>query len=399
MIIIIIIIHSDFIYGRDGNALTTKAKISGLLAALCIALLAWPASMMAAADLADGTYTANYLILKAENDSVSMANDYWEKPATVTIKDGKATVRVTINHSFWVTEFKVPGSGGSFVNTKVVSSNKKADTRLVEFPADITEPILSKIHVTVEEIDYDHDYTIRFVFEHDSFKLVKGAAPAQTAATKPSTAATTKPTATAEPATVPAAKPTTTEPIATAEPAQSGGLTGSGAGSTEQSATGVKPASGSSAAAQPAAAPTDSGSAAELLPSATATTAAGEDGTGESSASPASGQDGTENSETGEGEADQVAGDAEGEESAEGGDVQSKGGDATENGDTAGGGDVQLADGDVPGGEAVTTLAAGESTEAPAEEKGGSGLAWWTPIAAVLVLGAGAFYIWKRKVR
>ncbi|GBG07844.1 hypothetical protein PAT3040_02407, partial [Paenibacillus agaridevorans] len=59
----------------------------------------------------------------------------------------------------------------------------------------------------------------------------------------------------------------------------------------------------------------------------------------------------------------------------------------------------QRGDGDVPGGEAVTTLAAGELTEAPAEEKGGSGLVWWTPIAAVLVLGAGAFYVWKRKVR
>ncbi|QNK60481.1 heme uptake protein IsdC [Paenibacillus sp. PAMC21692] len=355
--------------------------------------------MMAAGDLADGTYTADYLILKAENDSVSMANDYWEKPATVTIKDGKATVRVTINHSFWVTEFKVPGSGGAFVNTKVVSSNKKADTRLVEFPADITKPILSKIHVTVEEIDYDHDYTIRFVFDHDSFKLVKGAAPAQTAATKPSNAATTKPTATAEPATVPAAKPTTTEPIATAEPAQSNGLTGSGSGSSGQSATGVKLASGSSAAAQPAAAPTDSDSAVEPPPSATATTAAGEGGTEESSASPASGRDDTDSGENGEGAAEQGAGAAEVEESAAEGDLQSKGGDATESGDKAGDGDVQLADGDVPGGEAVTALAAGETTEAPVEEKGGSGLVWWTPIAAVLVLGAGAFFIWKRKVR
>lgn len=353
MIIIIIITYSDFIYGRDGNALTTKAKISGLLASLWITLLAWPASMMAAEDLADGTYTANYLILKAENDSVSMANDYWEKPATVMIKDGKATVRVTINHSFWVTEFKVPGSGGSFVNTKVVSSNKKADTRLVEFPADITEPILSKIHVTVEEIDYDHDYTIRFVFDHDSFKLVKAAAPAATATAKP----------TEQPATATAKPAATTKPTATAEPAQGDQPSGAGSASAGEAAAGGAAASEASAAAQPTATPKASESA-SAEPSAAATAAPSEVGD-EPTASPAAEQ-----------------GEAEG-------------GNAGE----AISGDVQLVDGDVPGGEAVTTLAAGESTEAPAEEKGGRGLVWWTPIAAVLILGAGAFYIWKRKVR
>ncbi|MGQ0419112.1 NEAT domain-containing protein [Bacillus sp. HC-Mk] len=34
----------------------------------------------ASAKLADGTYDINYVIQKAENDSASMANDYFEKP-------------------------------------------------------------------------------------------------------------------------------------------------------------------------------------------------------------------------------------------------------------------------------------------------------------------------------
>ncbi|MDF2837762.1 MAG: NEAr transporter [Paenibacillus sp.] len=343
-------------------------KISGILAALWIALLVWPAGAMAAGDLADGTYTADYLILKAENDSVSMANDYWEKPATVTIKDGKAKVRVKINHSFWVTEFKVPGSGGAFVDTKVISSNKKADTRLVEFSADITKPMLSKIHVTVEEIDYDHDYTIRFVFDEDSFKLVKGATPAATA--KPTEKPSEKPT------TAPIAKPAATE-----QPAQDGARNADSAGG---SATGGQPAGEASASVQPTTTPKVSETA-TTPPSGTATTAPAE-GSAEPSISPMTEQ------EQGKG-ASGDAGVPAAEEAGEAGASES-----------AKDGEARLAAAGAEGGEDMPALAAGETAgETAAEttgESGGSGLMWWTPIAAVLILAAGGFYIWRsRKAR
>ncbi|MCR8844937.1 NEAT domain-containing protein [Paenibacillus sp. SC116] len=149
-----------------------RTAAAGILAALWIWTMILPGSAYAATKLDNGTYTADYVVLQAENDNVSIANDYWEKPATVVINDGKATVRMTINHSKWVTEFKIP-SNGSHVNTKLIESNTKADTRLVEFEADVTNPIISKIHVTVPEIDYDHDYTIRIVFDMKSFKELK----------------------------------------------------------------------------------------------------------------------------------------------------------------------------------------------------------------------------------
>jgi heme uptake protein IsdC len=182
-----------------------------------------PAQAQAASQLADGTYTADYLVLKAEDDSVSMANDYWEKPATVTMSGGKASIRLTINHSAWVTEFKVP-SGGGYADTRVVSSSKSKDTRLVEFGSDdIGKPIVAQIHVTVEEIDYDHDYTIRIVFKEDSFKLIKGAnagaAPAKTAGEATATAS-------AAPNAVSTAAPTSApvkneEPSVTTKPSRS----------------------------------------------------------------------------------------------------------------------------------------------------------------------------------
>jgi heme uptake protein IsdC len=335
-----------------------RTKISGLLAALWIVLLLLPANLYAAGEIADGTYTADYLILQAENDSVSMANDYWEKPAKVTIKDGKATVRVTINHSFWVTEFKVPGSGGGYVDTKLISSNKKADTRLVEFTADITKPIVSKIHVTVEDIDYDHDYTIRFVFDQESFKLVKGAEPAETQ--KP----TAKPTA--KPTTAPTST-STEKPAVTGEPA---------AEKPEQSS---KPERTTKASDQ-----------STTVPSATAkpsqTEEAAPSSTGETTANKAAVEAEPSPAE------EQVPAD-KGEAGIEAENTTDEAGEAESSFDS----EAQLADASAEEGESVQALAAGDAADGPEADSGSKSFKWWTPLGAVLILIVGAIYIWRRR--
>lgn len=139
------------------------------MAAFLLALML-PFSNAQAAALKDGTYSVNYTVLKAEGNAVSMANDYWLKPAKVIAKNGNLTVQMTIKNSSWVTEFKVPGNGG-YVDTTVLSTNKKANTRLVQFQAQsLSKPIKSKIHVTVKSADYDHDYTIQLKFDESSMK-------------------------------------------------------------------------------------------------------------------------------------------------------------------------------------------------------------------------------------
>ncbi|MEI7025794.1 heme uptake protein IsdC [Paenibacillus sp. y28] len=139
-------------------------------------------SAFAADTLSDGTYTLNYTVLKAENDSVSMANDYWEKPARIVVKNGEMTMQMRVNHSKWVTVFKVESNGG-FVDTKVIGTDEAEDTRDVEFGIkDISRPLVSKIHVTVKDIEYDHDYTIRFNFDTKSLKPISGGAAGQPAA-------------------------------------------------------------------------------------------------------------------------------------------------------------------------------------------------------------------------
>ncbi|HHP5738524.1 MULTISPECIES: heme uptake protein IsdC [Bacillus] len=118
-----------------------------------------------AAQLADGTYDINYVIQKAENDSASMANDYFEKPAKLIVKNGEMRVQIPMNHSAWITEFKAP-ENGNFVDAKVVSKDEAADKRTVEFKIDdLSKPLGVKIHVVVPSANYDHHYTIRFAFD------------------------------------------------------------------------------------------------------------------------------------------------------------------------------------------------------------------------------------------
>jgi len=127
----------------------------------------------ASSGLANGTYTLKYDVLKAENNSVSMANDYFEKPAKLYVKNGKMTMQVQLNHSEWTTQFKVKYKG-KITDTKVIQSNSKKDTRIVQFPiADIKNPIVSKIHVTVSSYNYDHDYTIRLALDQKSLKAIR----------------------------------------------------------------------------------------------------------------------------------------------------------------------------------------------------------------------------------
>ncbi|GKU76755.1 heme uptake protein IsdC [Paenibacillus sp. L3-i20] len=369
-----------------------QIMLCSMLAVLWLSMLIAPGIATAATKLADGTYTADYLILKAENDSVSMANDYWEKPATVTIKDGKAKIRVTINHSFWVTDFKVPGDGG-YVDTKVISSNKKADTRIVEFEADIAEPIISKIHVTVAEIDYDHDYTIRFAFDQESFELVKGASKDKPKAKTEKPKATNTPTKTKPEKTNPektnpktavkteAVKSTstdaevaatvgtkavksdeTTKPVTVASEATTGSTIEKEAStsSSEKEETVVAGATGTGAetVVEPSAQVNSTAEQKETQPSTKPATDESKD------------EDRTKKTET----VDATSGTEQGEAAT---------GETKESVDLA----------------AVKTLSASGDNSALSDEKSSSGMNWWTPIAAILLLAVGAVFIWRRKTK
>ena len=127
------------------------------------------------AEIADGTYSVNYQILQAENDSVSMANDYFEKPATLFVENGVKYIQFTINHSEWIKELQAP-QGGSFVDVNVISENQDADKRVVKFKVeeDLSKPLEMKMHVLIESMNpvYDHKYTVRYDFDIDNKQAV-----------------------------------------------------------------------------------------------------------------------------------------------------------------------------------------------------------------------------------
>ncbi|WP_141502545.1 heme uptake protein IsdC [Paenibacillus luteus] len=226
-------------------------KLSFLIGFCALLVILFTVPAVHAAEVEDGTYTIDYVIKKAEDESASMANDYWEKPAKVIVENGKITIQVVVNHSKWVTEFKIPDGSGGYANTKVISSNKAEDSRVTQFSVpDLSSTMLSKIHVTVPDIDYDHDYTIRFDFDQKSMKLVSKPAvkeekPAATAAPTQAPKATVAPKATQAPAegtkqgaatAAPTSKPAQT---AAASPAVEAGKATDQPAPTEASSTGT----------------------------------------------------------------------------------------------------------------------------------------------------------------
>ncbi|GAE31053.1 heme uptake protein IsdC [Alkalihalobacillus hemicellulosilyticus] len=145
--------------------LLEKISMKLLLLFTFFALLMMPIQVFASPDLEDGTYTIGYTVLHADNDSASIANDYWEKPATLYVEDGQMKLEMTLNHSSWITEFKTPVNG-SFQDVNVIRTDDADDKRVVQFPVDdLSSPLAAHIHVIVEDINYDHSYTIRFDFD------------------------------------------------------------------------------------------------------------------------------------------------------------------------------------------------------------------------------------------
>lgn len=130
-------------------------------------------SVKAVSVLEDGRYTVNFEILtgNADNDSTSIADGYWNKPATVIVENGEITVQTEINQQAWVKDFstKVEGSFKQAKNVSVTNAN----TRIDEFKVSSLEEVLeSTMHIVVDTIDYDHNHKARFKFFPDTLKLI-----------------------------------------------------------------------------------------------------------------------------------------------------------------------------------------------------------------------------------
>lgn len=136
---------------------------------ICTVTLSWiTASKAYAYQFEDGTYAVDYAVYQADNDSVSIANDYFLKPAMLTVNDGEMRIQLTVNQSEWVKELRV-ADGDAYKDVDVVSENIADNTRDIAFMVtqDLAEPIYMQMNIRIESMTpvYDHSYTVRYIFD------------------------------------------------------------------------------------------------------------------------------------------------------------------------------------------------------------------------------------------
>lgn len=156
-----------------------QGKISSLIWGFCVltiftAIFLTSASFTSAeTKLEDGIYDIEYEVLTAEVDEVSIANDYFDKPATLIVDGDKRWLQIKVNHAHWVKELQTP-EGNDFEEVDILEENPSDDIRIVQFNVDgdydFSNPMEIKMHIVVDELeeDYDHHYTTFFDFDENS---------------------------------------------------------------------------------------------------------------------------------------------------------------------------------------------------------------------------------------
>ncbi|MEB1807953.1 MAG: NEAT domain-containing protein [Bacillaceae bacterium] len=134
-----------------------------ILVVVCLVSMFLSPAVFANSSLKDGTYTINYSVLKADNDSASMADGHFAKPATLTVKNGQMNAHVKITTDT-IKSLEV-ATGGSNKSDAGISDIK------FKVP-NLSSPVKASMHVVVPESNYDATYTIRFAFDAASAKCV-----------------------------------------------------------------------------------------------------------------------------------------------------------------------------------------------------------------------------------
>lgn len=132
--------------------------------------------MVFASQLENGTYAVDYNVYQADSDSVSIANDYFLKPAILTVEDDEWRIQLTVNQSEWVKALRV-ADGDSYKDVEVVSENIANNTRDVAFMVidDIAAPVYMQMNIRIESMTpvYDHQYTVRYIFDATTAEAIE----------------------------------------------------------------------------------------------------------------------------------------------------------------------------------------------------------------------------------
>ena len=120
----------------------------------------------------DGTYTIDFKALHEKEDKDSSMARYIDAAAALTVKDGKNLVALTLTNNEQITAFQVE-QDGKYVDATVVSTDEKANTRVVSFEvANLATIINSKVTVFVPAQNYTGNHVVRLAFDQKSIKAV-----------------------------------------------------------------------------------------------------------------------------------------------------------------------------------------------------------------------------------
>ncbi|MET3506271.1 stalk domain-containing protein [Halalkalibacter oceani] len=156
-----------------------KMLFAMIVTVFSLFVLSLSVSAQAVSELEEGTYSIDFLVVKAGENEQSMMNDYVEKPGTLTVRDGKAYVSFTLTDSKSITGFKV-NQNGVLTDANVISQNEAANTRAVEFEVtSFAAPIEAwvSVYMNLPGFLYDADYDIRIQLDKTSIRPATPSSP------------------------------------------------------------------------------------------------------------------------------------------------------------------------------------------------------------------------------
>ncbi|WP_156187589.1 NEAT domain-containing protein, partial [Peribacillus loiseleuriae] len=128
----------------------------------------------------DEMYTIDFKVLKDGTNNKSVMDDYTWKPAELKVKDGRNYISLTLLNSSWIKSFQTEKG-----DAKVVSTNEKVNTRVVQFEVpDLSKKLSATTHVVIPNDEfpgsgsYDERYTVQIQFDPSSKTVLKGSNPA-----------------------------------------------------------------------------------------------------------------------------------------------------------------------------------------------------------------------------
>lgn len=127
---------------------------------LIISFVAFPIGNVSA-EIADGSYQINYEMKESGSNSTSIADGYFSKPATLTVKNGVQHIQLTVTSSSMIKSLSAPSGA-----VTVVSENKGNETRVVKFKVDgdLSQPVNMTMGIVVPDL-YDTSHIARAVFD------------------------------------------------------------------------------------------------------------------------------------------------------------------------------------------------------------------------------------------